>query len=75
MLVLIYQVLKTHKPFTDRHAPPLDERQKQRMIRHHIRRLGKLGIAVSRSIVVAPEGNKRSRRCRSRLATNDPASD
>jgi hypothetical protein len=28
-------------------VPVLDQHQRQRMIRHHIRRLGKLGIAVS----------------------------
>jgi transposase len=46
LLLLVYQVLQTRKPFADRTAPPLDERQKQRLIRHHIRRLGKLGIAL-----------------------------
>jgi hypothetical protein len=46
-----YQLLQTKKAFEDRTAPPLDERQKQRLIRHHIRRLGKLGIAVQ---AVAP---------------------
>jgi hypothetical protein len=51
LLLLIYQVLQTNKPFEDRTAAPLDERQKQRLIRHHIRRLGKLGIAIQ---AVAP---------------------
>ena len=46
LLLLVYQVLQTKKAFEDRTAPPLDERQKQRLIRHHIRRLGKLGIAI-----------------------------
>jgi transposase len=48
LLGLVYQVLSTHRPFEDRQAPPLDERQRQRMIRHHVRRLGKLGITVPR---------------------------
>lgn len=48
MLILIYHVLETRQPFDNRQAPPLDERQKQRMIRHHIRRLGKLGITIHR---------------------------
>jgi len=48
LLILVYQTLSTHQPFEDRTAPPLDERQKERMIQHHIRRLGKLGIAVRR---------------------------
>jgi transposase len=48
MLILLYQVLETHQPFNDRQLPPLGERQKQRMIRHHMRRLGKLGISIHR---------------------------
>src|SRR5260370_41694754 len=48
MLILIYGVLQTRQPFQDRKAPPLGEAQKQRMIRHHIRRLGKLGVAIHR---------------------------
>jgi transposase len=48
MLTLIHRVLENQQPFEDRKAPPLGEPQKQRMIRHHIRRLGKLGIAIPR---------------------------
>lgn len=48
MLTLIYQTLESRQPFQDRKAPPLGEQQKQRMIRHHIRRLGKLGISIHR---------------------------
>jgi transposase len=46
MLILIYQVLETQQPFESRQAPPLGEPHRQRMIRHHIRRLGKLGLSV-----------------------------
>jgi transposase len=46
MLRLAYEVLSTGKPYIEHGPPPLDERQKQRIIRHHVRRLGKLGIAV-----------------------------
>jgi transposase len=53
LLLLAYQVLQTHQPFEDRTVPPLDERQKQRLIQHHIRRLGKLGIAIRRYETVA----------------------
>lgn len=48
MLTVIHRTLETRQPFEDRKAPPLGEQQKQRMIRHHIRRLGKLGIAIHR---------------------------
>jgi transposase len=46
LLILIYQALITGQPYQDKRVPVLDERQKQRMIRHHIRRLGKLRVAV-----------------------------
>jgi hypothetical protein len=58
LLLLAHQVLRTHKPFEDRIAPPLDERQKQRLICHHIRRLGKLGITVRRYVPSAPGTGK-----------------
>ena len=47
LLSLIYQALKTGQTYQDKRVPVLDQHQRQRMIRHHIRRLGKLGIAVS----------------------------
>ena len=46
LLLLIYQVLRTGKPYQDKQSPPLDERHKEKIIRHHVRRLGKSGIAV-----------------------------
>jgi len=57
MLTLIYRTLETRQPFQDRKAPPLGEQQKQRMIRHHIRRLGKLGISIHR-ISSVPAGSQ-----------------
>jgi transposase len=47
LLLLIYHVLTSSEPYQERGVPALDEHQKDRIIRHHIRRLGKLGIAVS----------------------------
>jgi transposase len=58
LLLLIYKVLETNQPFEDWTAPPLDEHQKQRLIRHHIRRLGKLGIAVRGSAPSTPATGK-----------------
>lgn len=46
LLMLVYQVLTTRRPYQERGQPILDEQQKQRIIRHHIRRLGKLGVKV-----------------------------
>jgi transposase len=61
LLILTYQVLSTGQAYQDKQAPVLDQRQKQRMIRHHIRRLGKLGVAVHSSRAPAtansPPGN------------------
>jgi len=47
LLILTYQVLSTGQAYQEKQAPVSDPRHTQRMIRHHIRRLGKLGIAVS----------------------------
>jgi transposase len=46
ILRLAYDVLRTGQPYQDRHAPPLSTDHKERLIRHHVRRLGKLGVRV-----------------------------
>jgi hypothetical protein len=46
LLVLVYHVLRTGRPYKDRGVPVLNDKQKNRLIRHHIRRLGKLGVTV-----------------------------
>lgn len=62
LLIRIYHVLASGKPYEEKQPPPLTEPQKARMIRHHVRRLGKLGIAVYSS---RPEPTgKRRRSCR-----------
>lgn len=47
VLTLVYEVLKTGEPYQERGQPIEDERRKQRLIKHHVRRLGKLGIRVA----------------------------
>lgn len=46
LLRLVYQVLRSGEPYRERQASPLPDRQKERLIRHHVRRLGKLGVRV-----------------------------
>jgi transposase len=46
LTILIYNVLSTGEPYRERGVPVLDEQQKERAIRHHVRRLGKLGVLV-----------------------------
>jgi transposase len=46
MLILIYNVLRTGTPYQERETVSLTEPQRERAIRHHIRRLGKLGVSV-----------------------------
>jgi hypothetical protein len=43
---LIYEVLATCEPYCEKRGPVLDSRRKERIIRHHVRRLGKLGVTV-----------------------------
>jgi hypothetical protein len=45
LLVLVYHVLATGLPYEERTCP-VEERHRQRRIRHHIRALGRLGINV-----------------------------
>lgn len=46
LLVLCYQVLKSGQPYQERGLPVMDDKQRSRLIYHHVRRLGKLGIRV-----------------------------
>src|SRR5215472_12915581 len=43
---IIYAVLATGQPYHEKRAPALTLSQKERIIRHHVRRLGKLGVTV-----------------------------
>lgn len=47
ILVLVYRSLSTGQVYQERAAPEVDPRKRQRLIRHHVRRLGRLGVAVS----------------------------
>jgi transposase len=46
LLTLAYFVLQRGTPYEEKLGNPMSEQQKQRLIRHHVRRLGKLGIPV-----------------------------
>lgn len=60
LMQLLYQVLTTQQPFQQRGLPPIDERTRQRLIRHHIRRLGALGVSVSSPQPVPVKRSKHS---------------
>jgi hypothetical protein len=49
LLKLAYFVLKRGTPYEEERGKPMSEQQKQRLIRHHVRRLGKLGISLKPS--------------------------
>jgi transposase len=51
LLLLAYNALSTRQPFQDRSQPALSPVAKDRMIRHHVRRLGKLGVLVRHRVV------------------------
>jgi hypothetical protein len=46
LLRLAYFVLQRATPYEEKRGNPMSEQQKQRLIGHHVRRLGKLGIPV-----------------------------
>lgn len=54
LLLLAYNTLSTRLPFQDRTQPELSPSAKDRMVRHHLRRLGKLGVLVHHRVVAQP---------------------
>lgn len=46
LAILIHRTLKTRTPYREPNQPLPDERKRQRLIRHYVRRLGRLGVAV-----------------------------
>jgi transposase len=46
LAVIIYRTLTAGTPYREPSQPAAEERQRQRLIRHYVRRLGKLGVAV-----------------------------
>jgi transposase len=54
LLKLAYFVLQRGTPYEESRGNPMTEQQRQRLIQHHIRRLGKLGIPVRLSLPPAP---------------------
>jgi transposase len=60
VLVLAYCVLKRGTAYEPKRGVPLSEAQRQRLIRHHVRRLGKLGISVRTAPAPAPGRKSRS---------------
>jgi transposase len=63
LLILVYQVLHTGQPYQERGTSALDETHRQRLIRHHFHRLGKLGIAIPRYVAESPQPHK-NKSCR-----------
>jgi transposase len=63
LLLQVYQVLRTQQPLAQASAPPIDEQRRQRIVRHHLRCLGRLGIStgpkrISADDVVAKPGRR-----------------
>jgi transposase len=49
LLKLAYFVLQRGTPYEEKRGSPMSEEPKQRLIRHHVRRLGKLGVRLHSS--------------------------
>jgi transposase len=54
ILLLIYRSLASGQHYQERGSVEVDETKRQRLIRHHVRRLGRLGIAVSTLRLAGP---------------------
>jgi transposase len=46
ILQLSYEVLRSGQPYRERQLAPLSPENRERLIRHHVRRLGKLGVRI-----------------------------
>jgi transposase len=46
LLLQVYQVLQTQQPLAQAPSPPVDEQRRKRIVRHHLRCLGRLGIST-----------------------------
>ena len=62
LLKLAFFVLKRGTPYEEQRGQPMSESQKQRLIRHHLRRLGKLGLRLRPSPAPAapPKGRRKT---------------
>lgn len=61
LLRLAYHALARQQPFQDRSTPTeLTTAQKEKLIRHHVRRLGKLGIPVHHLTVCSKRNSKKA---------------
>ena len=49
VLSLVYEALRTGEPYHEKKVTDLNPGQRDRMIRHHVKRLGKLGVTVRSS--------------------------
>jgi transposase len=61
VLILVYFVLQRGTPYVEKGPVELSPPQKQRIIRHHVRRLGKLGIRVRTAPVLGKACSKRKK--------------
>jgi len=62
LLKLAYFVLQRGTPYEEKRGHPMSEAQKERLIQHHVRRLGKLGITVRRATPAAPSSRTSCKR-------------
>jgi transposase len=46
LLLQVYEVLRTQQPLAQAQEPRMDEQRRQRIVRHHLRCLGRLGIST-----------------------------
>jgi transposase len=72
LLLQVYQVLQTQQPWNQAAAPPLEEKRRQRIVRHHLRCLGRLGISTGPKRIyvngVAPPRGRPPRKAQNSLA-------
>jgi transposase len=63
LLILTWNVLQRGTPYEEKKGVPMSPEQQQRLIRHHVHRLGKLGIRLR--VPAQPNSEPKCRRTRS----------
>ena len=69
LLKLAYFVLQRGTAYEEERGKPMSEQQKQRLIQHHVRRLGILGITVRVSPPTKPQCSRATRKLKGGPAT------
>jgi len=62
-LSLVYEALRTGEPYQEKKLADVNPGKRDRMIRHHIKRLGKLGVRVRSNPLKKEKKTVKNKKC------------